>query len=92
MRLYAGNLSYDTEEEDLRRAFEPFGEVLFVTIVRDRETGRHRGFGFVEMGDERAAQAAIQGLDQTNLQGRKVVVNLARERGERPRHGGGWRR
>ena len=85
MRIYVGNLSYDATEADLRTAFEAHGEVTDVAIVSDRETGRSRGFGFVEMPDNSAAQTAISALNETEIVGRNVVVNEARPK----REGGG---
>ncbi len=86
-RLYVGNLSYHTTESHLREAFEADGrEVSDVTIITDRETGRSRGFAFVEMGNSEHAQAAIGALDGTDLDGRTLKVSEARERS---RGGGG---
>ena len=65
MKIYVGNLSYDTMEEGLRNAFSPYGTVGDATVITDRETGRSRGFGFVEIADDTAAQAAIQALNGT---------------------------
>ncbi len=78
VQLYAGNLSYGTNDESLKQVFEQFGEVTSVKIVKDRESGRSRGFGFVEMAAEGAAETAIQSLDNTDLQGRNIRVNIAR--------------
>ena len=86
-RIYVGNLSFQTTEEGLRDLFSQHGEVLSATIVMDRDTGRSRGFGFVEM-DQNAAQAAIETLDQTELDGRNLRVNEAKPRESR---GGGGR-
>ena len=88
-RIYVGNLSYDATEDDLRQAFSQFGEVTDVAIVTDRETGRSRGFGFVEIPDSSAAQKAIEGVNDTDIAGRQVKVNEARPKGDRPRGGGG---
>ncbi len=82
-RLYVGNLSYDTTQEGLESAFGAFGEVKSVAIILDRETGRSRGFGFVEMADAEEAEAAIEGLHGKDLDGRMLTVNVARPRGER---------
>ena len=87
-RIYAGNLSCQTTEEGLRDLFSQHGEVLSATIVMDRDTGRSRGFGFVEM-DQNAAQAAIETLDQTELDGRNLRVNEAKPRESRGGGGGG---
>ena len=86
MKLYVGNLSFNTSESALRTAFEAHGEVASVTLVMDRDTGRPRGFGFVEM-DPPAAQAAIAALNGKDLGGRTLRVNEAQERA--PRTGGG---
>jgi cold-inducible RNA-binding protein len=83
-RIYVGNLSYQTAEETLQSAFAAFGTVGNVSIVRDRETGQSRGFGFVEMDDDSQAAAAIDGLNGTEVDGRRLTVNEAR-----PRAGGG---
>ena len=86
-RLYVGNLSYDITEESLRAAFSENGTVADVHIMTDRDTGRPRGFGFVEMGSDAEAQAAITAWDGKDLEGRNITVNEARER--QPRGGGG---
>jgi RNA recognition motif-containing protein len=78
VQLYAGNLSYGMNDESLKQVFEQFGEVTSVKIVKDSESGRSRGFGFVEMTAEGAAESAIQSLDNTDLQGRNIRVNIAR--------------
>jgi RNA recognition motif-containing protein len=89
-RLYVGNLSFDTNETSLRSAFSADGRnVTDVSIVMDRETGRPRGFAFVEMGSKADADAAIQALDGTQLDGRAIKVNEAKERTPRPGGGGG---
>ena len=87
-RLYVGNLSYDTTEDSLRAAFSEGGRtVTEVHIMVDRDSGRPRGFGFVEMGSDSEAQAAVEALDGVNLDGRNLRVNEARER----QSGGGGR-
>ena len=98
MNIYVGNLSYDTTEDDLRMAFERFGQVTSATLIKDKYTGKSRGFGFVEMASDEEAQAAIQGLNGTELTGRTLTVNEARPRteggggrGEQSRGGGGRR-
>jgi RNA recognition motif-containing protein len=83
MNIYIGNLSYDVSEENLRRAFEAFGQVSSATIVKDKYSGQPRGFGFVEMPDRAEAQAAIQNLNGKELLGRQMNVNEARPRPER---------
>ena len=80
MNIYVGNLPYSMEEQDLQETFEAFGEVASATVIRDRETGRHRGFGFVEMATAEAGEAAIAGLDGSEVMGRRIVVNKARPR------------
>jgi RNA recognition motif-containing protein len=88
--LYVGNLSFDTTAADLEAAFGQYGTVQRAQIVSDRETGRSRGFGFVEMSD--GAEAAIQALNGAQLQGRTLTVNEAKPREDRPRSGGYGRR
>lgn len=89
-RLYVGNLSFDTTQESLTGAFEKDGRtVKEVSIVTDRDTGRPRGFAFVEMGNEADAQAAIQAMDGVDLDGRNLKVNEAKERTSRGGGGGG---
>lgn len=85
-RLYVGNLPFDVSDNDVRTAFEAFGTVHDVSLVTDRDTGRPRGFGFVEM-DASAADAAIEGLNNKDFGGRDLTVNEARER-----NSGGGRR
>jgi RNA recognition motif-containing protein len=79
-KLYVGNLNYQTQEEDLRSLFEQFGEIASANIVFDRDTGRSRGFGFVEFAEEQAARAAESALNGTELDGRTLRVNEARPR------------
>ncbi len=88
MRLYVGNLSFSTTEDSLRAAFEAHGQVSSASIVMDRETGRSRGFGFIEMQDDGQAKAAIQAMHGANLDGRNLTVNEARPREQRG--GGGF--
>lgn len=83
MVIYVGNLAYSSTEESLRRLFESYGKVVSVRIITDRMTGRSRGFGFVEMPDDAEAQAAIQALDGTVHDGRRLRVNPAKPRPER---------
>ena len=87
--IYVGNLSYDAREDDLRQAFSQYGEVTSANVISDRETGRSRGFGFVEMADDNAANEAINALNGAEILGRAVKVNLARPKSDRPRGGGG---
>lgn len=82
MNIYIGNLSYEAGDKDLRQAFEPFGKVVSATVIKDKFTGRSRGFGFVEMATEAEAKAAIEGMDGKELMGRAVKVNEARPRPE----------
>jgi len=85
--LYVGNLPFNTTADDLREAFSPYGTVARAQVISDRETGRSRGFGFVEMED--GAEAAIDALNGKEFQGRTLTVNEARPREDRPRGGGG---
>src|SRR2546426_5666421 len=80
MRLYVGGLPYQTTEHDLIDLFEQVGQVTEVSVITDRETGRSKGFGFVEMSDEQAARSAIERLNGTLLGNRTITVNQARER------------
>ena len=77
MKIYVGNLAYSASEDDLRKEFEAFGEVVSVNIVRDRITGNSRGFGFVQMGSKQEAQNAISALDGKVFQGRAYNVKMA---------------
>ena len=88
MNIFVGNLSHDVSDEDLRKAFEPFGEVKSATVIRDKFSGEPRGFGFVEMPAKAAAQSAIAGLNGKDLKGRAMNVNEARPRAD-DRGGGG---
>ncbi len=83
MNIYVGNLSFETTEAELEQAFSQFGNVKTVSIVKDRDTGRSRGFGFVEMHDRQAGQQAIEGLNLQQIGGRAVTVNEARPREDR---------
>lgn len=85
--LYVANLAFTTTATDLETLFSPHGRVTSAQVIMDRETGRSRGFGFVEMAD--GADAAIKALNLTEFQGRSITVNEARPREERPRGGGG---
>ncbi len=87
--IYVGNLSFKATEDDLRQAFAQYGEVSSVSIVKDRESGRSRGFAFVEMPDATQANEAIQKLNESEIAGRNITVNEARPRTDRPRKGGG---
>jgi cold-inducible RNA-binding protein len=78
MRIYVGNLSFHTDEQQVQELFAPLGQVDSVRLIRDRETGQSRGFGFVEMTDDAAGRAACQTLDQKEFEGRRLTVNEAR--------------
>jgi len=89
-KLYVGNLSYETSEASIRTLFEAQGEVASVNLITDRDTGRPKGFGFVEMGSAEDAQKAKGALDGTQLDGRALKVDVAKEQAPRaPRSGGG---
>ena len=90
MNIYVGNLSFDETEGSLETAFAAHGEVTSARIITARETGRSRGFGFVEMSDQTQAQAAIAALSGTSLNGRDLTVNEARPREDRGGSGGGF--
>lgn len=89
MNIYVGNLSYQASEDELRQAFEAFGEVVSVSIIKDKLTGQSRGFAFVEMGSDDAGRAAITGMNGKDYRGRALTVNEARPREERRPGGGG---
>ena len=88
MNIYVGNLSYDVSGENLRQAFQAFGQVSSATIVKDKYSGQPRGFGFVEMPDRAEAQAAIENLNGKDLLGKQMNVNEARPRTDQGRSGG----
>ena len=90
MKLYVGSLSWSTDEEGLRRAFEQYGEIEQARVITDRETGRSRGFGFVTFSNQEDAMNAISAMDGTELDGRTIKVNEAREKTGSPRGGGRW--
>ncbi len=92
MNIYVGNVSYTVTEEDLKLAFEGFGQVTSVSIIKDKFSGQSKGFGFVEMPVKEEAQAAIGGLNGKELKGRKLNVNEARPRTGDRAGGGGARR
>lgn len=87
--IYVGNLDYGTSEDQLRTAFEAYGQVDKVTLIRDRDTGQPRGFGFVEMTNDGEAEKAIQALNGATVGARAITVNEARPRVERSGGGGG---
>ncbi|HUG22533.1 RNA recognition motif domain-containing protein [Piscinibacter sp.] len=88
-KLYVGNLAYSVRDDDLQQAFAQFGTVASAKVMMDRDTGRSKGFGFVEMGSDAEAQSAINGMNGQALDGRALVVNEARPREERPGGFGG---
>ncbi len=89
MNLYVGNLPYSVTEDELRSAFAEYGEVSSATIISDKFSGQSKGFGFVEMPDNSAADAAIKGLNETQMGGRSIKVNQAKPREKRGGGGGG---
>jgi cold-inducible RNA-binding protein len=91
MNIYVGNLSRETAEEDLRKAFEAFGEVTKATVITDKFSGESKGFGFVEMANKTEAMAALAAMNGKELQGRTLNVSEARPRESRPGGGGGGR-
>ena len=91
MNIFVGNLPFSATDQSVRELFEPFGEVDSVNIIKDRETNRSRGFGFVEMSNSAEAQAAINDLNGKEMDGRALNINEARERGSRGGGGGGGR-
>ena len=84
MNIYVSNLSFNVQDEDLREFFTPYGEVTSAKIITDRESGRSRGFGFVEMSDDAASKKAIAELDGATVEGRTIKVTEAKPREERP--------
>ena len=90
MNIYVGNLPFSTTEEDLRTAFSTYGGVDRVNLISDRDTGQSKGFAFVEMSDNSSADAAIKGLNDTEMGGRNLKVNQAKPRGERPSQAPRW--
>jgi RNA recognition motif-containing protein len=92
MNIYVGNLSFDVTEQDLRQAFEAFGNVTSANIITDKFTGQSKGFGFVEMSAKEQAQAAIAGMNGKEMKGRALNVNEARPRNDDRRGGSGGRR
>lgn len=88
-KLFVGSLSWGTDDDGLQAAFAPFGTVLSATVIKDRESGRSKGFGFVEYETAEEGKAAIDALNNSELDGRTIVVNEARPKEDRPRGGGG---
>lgn len=97
-KLYVGGLSYSANNEDLKEAFTPYGEVTDAMIITDKFSGRSKGFGFVTMSSEEEAQAAVDALHETEFMGRNIIVNVARPKEDRPQRsfnrggGGGYDR
>jgi RNA recognition motif-containing protein len=91
MNIYVGNLSYSVTDEELKKAFEAFGEVTSVNIITDQYSGRSKGFGFVEMPGKEEAEAAINGMNGKEMGGRTLNVNVARPRADKGRGSGGRR-
>jgi len=85
MNIYVGNLHYGVTEDELKELFEEYGEVMSVKIITDKYSGRSKGYGFVEMSDNKEAQKAIENLNEADLKGRNIRVNQAREREDNPR-------
>lgn len=88
MNIYVGNLPYSVTDADLRETFSRFGEIAQVNLITDKFTGESKGFGFVEMSNNSQADAAIKGLNGTDMKGRNITVNQAKPRADRPSHGG----
>ena len=91
MKLYVGNLSYEVSNTSLEEMFAPFGSVRSAQVIQDRDTGRSKGFGFVEMSDDNSARAAITGLHEKDFGGRPLTVNEAKPREDRNSGGSGQR-
>ena len=89
MNIYIGNLSYNVTDQDLQKLFETYGKVDRSNVISDRETGRSKGFGFIEMPEQSEGQKAIEELDGQDLDGRNIRVNEARPKEDKPRGGGG---
>ena len=89
MNIYIGNLSYNVTDQDLQKLFEEYGKVERSNIISDRETGRSKGFGFIEMPEQSEGQKAIEELDGQDVDGRDIRVNEARPKEDKPRGGGG---
>jgi RNA recognition motif-containing protein len=92
MNIYVGNLSYKTTEDDLKQAFEGYGQVTSVNIIKDKYSGESKGFGFVEMSDNDEAKEAMAGLNDSELNGRNMNVNEAKPRSDNRGRGGGGNR
>jgi len=92
MNIYVSNLSFNVQDEDLKDFFAPYGEVTSAKVITDRETGKSRGFGFVEMADEAAAKKAIAELDGATVESRAISVSVAKPKEDRGGGGGGFSR
>lgn len=90
-KLYVGNLSYSVRDDDLEAQFSAFGQVQSAKVIMERDTGRSKGFGFVEMSTAQEAQSAVEGLHGKSMGGRDLTVNIARPMESRPPSGGGFR-
>jgi RNA recognition motif-containing protein len=90
-KIYVGNMSFDVDNMSLDEMFKPHGTVVSAQVIMDRDSGRSKGFGFVEMGSEEEAQAAIAALNGKEVNGRALTVNEAKPREDKPRSGGGFR-
>jgi cold-inducible RNA-binding protein len=90
-KLFVGKLSFDTTNDSLQALFAQYGKVVSAQVIIDRDTNQSKGFGFVEMEDQAAAQAAINAMDGKEFEGRTIVVNVAKPREDRPQGGGGFR-
>ena len=85
MNIYVGSLSYDVTEDEVRDVFSPYGEISSISIIKDKFSGKSKGFGFVEMPKQEEAEEAIKCLDESEMKGRNIKVNEARPREERPK-------
>ena len=92
MNIYVSNINFRTQSDSLRELFEQYGEVSSANIITDRESGRSRGFGFVEMPNDTEGQQAIDALNDTDFEGKTINVNVARPKTERTDRGGGYNR
>lgn len=90
VNLYVGNLPYRIDEDSLRQLFTPYGNVETAKVIKDRQTGKSKGFGFVEMTTQAEADAAIRAVNETAMDGRNVKVSIAKPREERPARRSGW--
>ena len=92
MNIYVGSLQYDVTEDELKSVFEAYGAVDSVKIIMDKFSGRSKGFGFIEMPDNDEGEKAIQSLNGSEINGRRIVVNMATEKRDKPRRSGGYER